>query len=73
MFALVVFKRSFRQYYWVRNYQLDGKLIYNRFMRFSLDALMTGQVVVVALLWVSKQYKYGGVSTTYRVLSRSET
>lgn len=34
-------------------------MLFNRFFRFSLDGLLVGQIVLIALLWVSKARKYG--------------
>lgn len=34
-------------------------MIFIRFFRYSLDGLLVGQIVLIALLWVSKASKYG--------------
>lgn len=60
LMELVVFKNQFAHVYWRRNYENNGRLVFRRTFRYSLDMFTMAQVVAVALLWVLKQFKLGG-------------
>lgn len=58
-FAVTVFKNQIAHVYWRRNYESNGRHIYTRAFRYSLDALILGQIVSVAFLEVLKLYGLG--------------
>lgn len=57
---LLSFKNQFAHTYYRRWYENNGRFIYRRCFRYSLDAFIVSQVVAVALLWVLKFFKLGG-------------
>lgn len=68
---------QFARLYWRVYYEQYGRLFYTRLMRFSLDALVLGQVVNMSLFFVLKDGKNGGACAVsfvspvddYRILS----
>lgn len=46
--------------YWRRWYENNGRLVYRRCFRYSLDVFIIGQVVALALFEVLKLFKLGG-------------
>lgn len=59
-FVLLVFKNQFAHVYWRRWYEGNGRFIFRRLYRYSLDAFLIAQIVAIALLWVNKKFSLGG-------------
>ncbi|KAK4703506.1 calcium permeable stress-gated cation channel, partial [Phenoliferia sp. Uapishka_3] len=59
-FCLSVFKNQFAHVYWRRWYEGQGRLVFRRLFRYSLDTFMVAQVVGLALFEVLKFFKLGG-------------
>ena len=53
--ALVVFKKNFAYHYYRRFNEKEGVIYFTRILRFSLDALMVMQVVLLIFFSVTKQ------------------
>ncbi|KAM0746818.1 hypothetical protein T439DRAFT_329510 [Meredithblackwellia eburnea MCA 4105] len=58
--SITVFKSQFAHVYFRRWYEGEGRAIYRRIFRYSLDSLLVAQSVVMAFFWVSKKFKLGG-------------
>lgn len=59
-FAVLTMKQQFAHVYYRRNFELDGRMIFRRVFRYSLDICVLAQLVDVAFFWVLKRFAYGG-------------
>jgi hypothetical protein len=71
LFALTIFKNQFANVYFRRFYEGNGRMIFIRVLRYSLDALVVSQVVVIAFLWVLKHSSLGGACIPLVILTVS--
>ncbi|KAH8922184.1 hypothetical protein BT69DRAFT_1243474 [Atractiella rhizophila] len=69
LFAVVVFKNQFGRIYYRRWYEGNGKMIYVRLLRYSLDGLFFAQLIIVALMFFLKLGRYGGACIPTLVLT----
>ncbi|KAK4058594.1 hypothetical protein OIO90_000038 [Microbotryomycetes sp. JL221] len=60
LLVLTVFKNQFAHVYWRRWYENNGRLVFRRTFRYSLDMFIMAHVIVVAFLFVAKRFRLGG-------------
>ncbi|KAK4053145.1 hypothetical protein OIV83_001880 [Microbotryomycetes sp. JL201] len=60
LMVLTVFKNQFAHVYWRRWYENNGRFVFRRTYRYSLDMFTMGHVIIVAFLFVAKRFRLGG-------------
>lgn len=58
-FVLITFKNQLAHVYWRRWYENNGRLIFTRIFRYSLDSFVLAQIVIIAYLFVGRYDRYG--------------
>lgn len=57
--SLVVFTNQFSHVFWRRWYELQGRVIFRRAFRYSLDMFILAQFIALSFFEVSQQYGIG--------------
>ncbi|KAM0792556.1 hypothetical protein ACM66B_005221 [Microbotryomycetes sp. NB124-2] len=60
LMVLTVFKNQFAHVYWRRWYENNGRFVFRRTYRYSLDMFTMAHVIIVAFLFVAKRFRLGG-------------